>query len=377
MTAYLADTPATYDALGLKRCDIKAWEDGIRTDPNANSFEWWYFDARLEDGSALVITFRTKPYMSPQLPLQPMLTINFDRPDGTQVERELHFSPEEFSASTDHCEVRMASNVFAGDLHTYRIHVEDEEITAEVTLRGTVPPWRPETGHIYFSTGETDKGQLFAWLPSVPDGTVEATVTHNGTTETIRGVGYHDHNWGDVPLNQIFHHWWWGRAKIGPYAVISAFLTAEEAYGSATVPLFMIAKDGQVIADDAKFITFSTSDANVDEVTGKPVANQQIYDYDDPAAHFRLTWNRERTIVQRNFIDDLHGKQLEAARAAGFDSSYLRFTGTATLERLEEDEIVEAHTAPAIWELMYLGHASHARIAYSSVGSGNDQEGES
>ncbi|HEY0700948.1 MAG TPA: lipocalin-like domain-containing protein, partial [Micromonospora sp.] len=247
MTAYLADGPGAFDALGMKHRDIQPWEDGIRTDPHAHSFEWWYFDAHLADGSALVITFFTKQMLSPYLPLQPVVTLNLDRPDGTHVQRELHFSPEEFSASTERCDVRIGPNVFTGDLHTYRIHVEDEEITVDVTLTGKVPPWRPATGHLYFDDGTADNRHLFAWLPAVPDGTVEATLTHQGSTETIQGVGYHDHNWGDVPMNQIVHHWWWARARVGPYTVITCHITAEAAYGGDPVPVLMIARDGQVI----------------------------------------------------------------------------------------------------------------------------------
>ncbi|UIX29254.1 lipocalin-like domain-containing protein [Streptomyces sp. GQFP] len=357
MSAYMADAPAAFRSLGLERGAVKPWEDGIRTDPSEHSYEWWYFDSHLEDGSSLVIVFFTKHLLSPHQPLTPMIEIELDRPDGTSIKRELVFAPGEFSAATDNCEVRIGPNAFAGDLGTYRIHVEDAEITADVTLTRAVPSWRPETGHMYFGDGEGGPEKLFAWLPSVPEGAVEATLTLNGTTETVRGTGYHDHNWGDAPMNQLIHHWWWGRAKVGPYTLISSYITAEEAYGSDEIPIFMIAKDGRILADDARHLSFSTSDTHLDEVTGKPVAGRQVYEYTDPDAHFRVTWRREQDIVRRNFIDEFQGAQLEAARAAGFDSSYLRFTGTATVERLEGGEVVESHTAPAIWELMYFGHA--------------------
>jgi hypothetical protein len=26
------------------------------------------------------------------------------------------------------------------------------------------------------------------------------------------GSGYHDHNWGDVPMQTLMHHWYWARA---------------------------------------------------------------------------------------------------------------------------------------------------------------------
>ncbi|WP_432066236.1 lipocalin-like domain-containing protein [Streptomyces sp. C10-9-1] len=357
MPAYMADTLPAFRALGLERGAVKPWEDGLRTDPNEVSYEWWYFDAHLEDGTALVIGFHTKHMLNPAGPLSPMVIVDLDRPDGTNIKRELVFSPEEFSASEQGCDVRIAANTFAGDLRSYRIHVEDEQFSADVTLTRTAPSWRPETGHMYFGDGQGTGEGLFAWVPTVPEGTVEATLTVDGVQETLRGIGYHDHNWGDAPMNQLIHHWWWGRAKVGPYTVIASFITAEEQFGADTIPIIMIAKEGRIIADDGKRLTFSTADTHTDDYTGKPVAARQVYDYAGPEGHLRVTWNREQDILRHNFVDDLDEARREAARAAGFDPSYLRFTGTATVERFEEGEVVETHSAPAIWELMYFGRA--------------------
>ena len=39
----------------------------------------------------------------------------------------------------------------------------------------------------------------------------------------------------------------------------------------------------------------------------------------------------------------------------GLASSYDRMSGQVTLERLENGQVVETVTAPALWELMYFG----------------------
>ncbi len=58
----------------------------------------------------------------------------------------------------------MASRPGTLRVATYRIHAEIDAVTADVTLTGQVPSWRPETGHILFGD---DQPKLFAWLPSV------------------------------------------------------------------------------------------------------------------------------------------------------------------------------------------------------------------
>ena len=48
---------------------VETWEDGLRADVNRGFFEWWYFDAHLDDGSTVVITFMTKPILERKGPL--------------------------------------------------------------------------------------------------------------------------------------------------------------------------------------------------------------------------------------------------------------------------------------------------------------------
>lgn len=43
------------------------------------------------------------------------------------------------------------------------------------------------------------------------------------------------------------------------------------------------------------------------------------------------------------------------AKLIGFSGSYLRFEGMATIEKIEDNKVVEKITEPAVWELMYFG----------------------
>ncbi len=96
-----------------------------------------------------------------------------------------------------------------------------------------------------------DDGLEFAWLPSVPEGKVEGTYTVDGETRHASGVGYHDHNWGNVSPLKVIHDWYWARGHAGPYSVIASYITAHERYGYSAIPILMIAKDGRIVADDA------------------------------------------------------------------------------------------------------------------------------
>ena len=37
--------------------NVSPWEDGLRTSGDRNEFEWWYLDAKLDDGSVFCLLY--------------------------------------------------------------------------------------------------------------------------------------------------------------------------------------------------------------------------------------------------------------------------------------------------------------------------------
>lgn len=70
----LADRPADYDRLGISPVDVAQLEDGQRIGTERGRYEWWYFDAHLDDGATVVVVFFTKPNVSPNSPLAPRVS---------------------------------------------------------------------------------------------------------------------------------------------------------------------------------------------------------------------------------------------------------------------------------------------------------------
>jgi hypothetical protein len=345
----LADEPQDYQRLGIERGRVAAFEDGMRT-----NYEWWYFDAHLDDGAKLVVVFYTKLFTGTYGPLNPTIGIDLDLPDGRSLNKQVAFDPASFTAAKDRCDVRIEDNTFGGDLHTYRITATLENVSVDVTLVGQVPAWRPGTGHMYF--GEGDERRLFAWLPSVPQGTVTASYTVDGREHHTTGIGYHDHNWGDAMMPELMHDWYWARGKVGGNTVIASYITAEEKYGYSPITIFLLAKDGQIVTDDTSKVAFSTAGVSTDQVTGKPVADVTTYDYRDGDERYQVTFTRQKTILQARFIEDMKPEERVLAEQLGFDGAYMRFTGDLALHHESAGTPPSQETEEAIWELMYFGH---------------------
>jgi CrtC N-terminal lipocalin domain len=352
--AGVANSPEDFARLGLSSTSIEPWEDGARTDDSSGTYEWWYFDAHLADGAKLVVVFLNKDLAQPQKPLSPLLRIDLDLPDGQRFEKLIDFPAAAWSAAKDRADVRLGDNRFTGDLHTYRIQATADGISVDVTLTGEIPAWRPATGYMLF--GER-RSLEFAWLPAVPQGAVRVTYTVAGEEHETTGIGYHDHNWGNVGLMKIVHDWYWARGQAGPYSVIASYITSAKRYGFEPIPIFMLARDNVVIGDDPAKVAFVREGIYTDATTGKPVATTTRYIYEDGEDRYVVSFTRTRDLSLNRMIDGVKGLKHFAARLAGFDGAYLRFAGDIEVSHHRGSQLMETHQDEAIWELMYFGHA--------------------
>lgn len=349
------DDDLHYEKMGLRRDRVELWEDGARVSGAKGEYEWWYFDSHYPDGTILVIIFYSKMPISVNGPIKPLSTVELTLPDGTKMSEEVYADIKESYYAKDKCDIKIGECLCQGDLSHYDVVFKGKKISARLTLDGTIRSWRSQTGSIFFGDNEE---HYFAWLPAVPEGKAVADVTYNGDKSIhLEGSGYHDHNWGNISMLKLMHHWYWGRAKVGDYKIISSWITAERKYGYKDHDVFMIAKGGDILGDNSNHtLKFMPEDRYIDEYTGKPVYNKIIYEYTTESNEkYRITYERHGDINKTCFADVLPKPMGILARLVGFDGGYLRFEGTATVEKLENGVAIESVSDPAVWELMYFG----------------------
>lgn len=346
-----------YKKLGIKPDRILQREDGLRTSGKFGEYEWWYFDAKLDGGYSLVIVFFSQPVTAATVGYAPSVYFSL-KGRGNEILEEVSAPIEECMFERKRCYAKIGNNVIEGDLRNYTVHFENERINCDVTLKGLAKSYRHKTGHIFF--GEK---KYFAWLPTVPEGKVEADINIEGSEYHFEGSGYHDHNWGNVGMFWLMHHWYWGRAKVGDYQVISSYITANEEYGYEHFPIFVIYKNGVRLGCDIDAIKYEQRDEEFDPITQKHYHKTLVYDYNDKSNHFRVTYNAENiieTFVAAEGEGTARAKasktMLKLVKLMKLSPSYIRFTGKVTLERFEGNEVVETVVADnAIWEQMYFG----------------------
>ena len=172
--AWMASSKGEYTRYKLSETNLQKWEDGLRTTESKGSYEWWYFDSKLNDGSSLVITFFTGPIASFSEGFKPYATFTHTKANGEKYDSKVYPINNDYEFSKEQCDVRIGKCTFKGNMKEYEIYWTDENIEAKIKLKGNVPSWRPYTGHILFNTNK-----LFAWLPSIPEGNVSVDIKSN------------------------------------------------------------------------------------------------------------------------------------------------------------------------------------------------------
>ncbi|MGO4185256.1 hypothetical protein AB4Z17_29230 [Paenibacillus sp. TAF43_2] len=113
----LAHKIEDYKRIGITK-EPAVWEDGMRTDGQAGSYEWWYFDAEYTDGTKIVVVFYTKNEFDVKGDACPTIRFDLTLPDGRHISKKI--SEEKGSAiraSKQKCDVKIdRSSVISCDI---------------------------------------------------------------------------------------------------------------------------------------------------------------------------------------------------------------------------------------------------------------------
>jgi hypothetical protein len=177
-------------------------------------FEWWYFDGHLDTGETFVGVFLDPNFTTGK----PGVAFSLYSPDWkkqtilkTLGENEMQSSIEDVDII---CPLGFVKRV---DHKTYHVQWNMEGITADFMLTTLAPGWRPTGGD-----GVNEDPLNFFWAVHQARNRIEGTITKDGRTRHVTGIGYADHNWGKKPLNEITRKWVWGRILSGEYTIIYA-----------------------------------------------------------------------------------------------------------------------------------------------------------
>ncbi len=229
---------------------IQPKDDALHIDmKKKGTREWWYFDARLENGYTVVGFFRAKHERTGKTGVE----ITIYKPNGEKTQKVIDYNPSDFKASQDLPEVQIGKNYIKVDysnkeLPNYEIFLDEGEYGLHLKYTALVHGWKPGNGYIEFG-----KSNYFGWVIALPRADVEGTIKVDNETIKVKGIGYHDHNWLNFNFAMIIDYWYWGRIYSDNFTIIFAYIKCNKRMDNYPIQVLMLAKNENVILSTGEY----------------------------------------------------------------------------------------------------------------------------
>lgn len=269
---------------------FKPEDDALHIDLNKKeNFEWWYFDARLEGGYTAVGFFRAAHERTGKTAVE----IVIYKPDGNRLQKFVNYKRSDMNFSREIPDIRIGHNYLKvdyknKDLPVYEVYLDEDNLGIHLKFTAKVHGWMPGNGKTEFG----DKG-YFAWCVPFPRAVVEGNIRIDDKILPVKGIGYHDHNWGNINMARYLDYWLWGRLYSENFTLCYAYIKCNKKMDNYAIQVLMLAKNEEII--------LSTGEYNL---------TQDNFQYDKKAANeypkkltFKIPNQLETTLEVREIID--------------------------------------------------------------------------
>ena len=211
--------------------------------------EWWYFDARLDNGFMVVCFFRAKHERTGKTGVE----ITIYKPDGEKIQNIYDYSREDLKVTKKDANLSIGKNYIKVDttnekLPSYEIYLDEGNYGIHLKFKALVQSWIPGNGYTQF--GEMGH---FGWCIPLPRAEVDGTIKVDGETISVKGIGYHDHNWLSFNLVRVVEYWYWGRIYSENFTVIFAFIKSNKKMDNYKIKVLMLAKGEKILESTGEY----------------------------------------------------------------------------------------------------------------------------
>lgn len=293
-------------------------------------FEWWYFDAAFNNGEHFVCMYSTND--TRLQPRQPSVRTNIYCANGDEIWECKPYKNEDVTVSYERCDARFGDEycIDCGDyyeLYTY-INGNGAKLKFYPVLQGWSRPADP---------------QLMGWTIAIPQGRVEGELYKGGSVIPVKGIGYHDHNWGHHSMGDIFKNWYWGKIHTDDFCVDYGIIIPKNGEKPLTAAIAMD-KDGMIFSPDISGDTF-TAEVSLENISQEP---EMGYDFakkinlkvSDEKAKIEITIDIERIVMREKAINRP-------------SESVYRYIGKEVTKLTKETE-TKVYNTSSLHEIVYL-----------------------
>lgn len=295
-------------------------------------YEWWYMDASFDNGYSFVTSWQII-HAKVKGTLTPIRLIQFAiyDPQGKKTSRLPFFTEENSNASKTSCDVVYGNNHIKGTYPKYEVEFMEKDAGCKLTFENLTQGFRnPPDGVTYFSK---DPERYMGWAIAQPKAKVTGVLILDGKEIPVSGTGYHDHNWGNTMLIDIYNFWHWGRIMTGDYTFVYSVGESSKITGSKPVSALVSFK-GHDLVDLTDKLYGDYSDLVLDKETGVNYPKTLVLRPESPNVTGTIT-NKVKELVEN---DALPGME------KGAGNGYLRFLSDCDVKLNVKGEKVESQS---------------------------------
>jgi len=276
-------------------------------------YEWWYMDASFDNGYSFVTSWQIiHAKVKDKLTDIRLIQFAIYDPQGKKTTRLPFFTEQNSNSSKTTCDVVYGNTHIKGTYPKYEVEFLEKDAGCKLTFENLTQGFRnPPDGVTYFSR---DPARYMGWAIAQPKAKVTGTLILDGKEIPVSGIGYHDHNWGNTMLIDIYNFWHWGRIMNGDYTFVYSVGESSKITGSKPVSALVTFK-GHDLVDLTDKLYGDYSDLTLDKVTGVTYPKTLVLRSESPNVTGTIT-NKVKELVEN---DPLPGMD------AGAGNGYLRF----------------------------------------------------
>ena len=226
-------------------------------------------------------------------------------------------------ASRETCDVKMGDNHLHGEIPKYEIHFRSDDLGGDLFYENLTQGYRNPPDGIAVLGQEPVR--YMGHVVAQPRAKVTGKLILAGKDIPINGEGYHDHNWGNVPLENTLEQWYWGRIFIPNYTMVYAAVP-----GGGVLHMFK----GEKLLITSSDMTAEPADFATDAVTGVKYPQRLPLKVDDPKVKGEII-HRLRTVIESPQQPQLSTSPLR----------YFRFLSDCDIKLVADGEKIDVATS--------------------------------
>ena len=297
-------------------------------------FEWWYFDAALDNGDHLVVMYSTND--TRLHPRRPSVRTNIYEANGNEISKIQEYSISDVSFDYEKCDAKMGDEYCRDGGGYWEIYTNIDGNGARLKYTPTTPYW-------VVGKDEVEMAMIpMGWTVACARATVEGVLIKNGKEVPVKGVGYHDHNWGYIKVGGAFKHWYWGKVHTDDLSIDYSIVIPKEGDPMPTI-----------LAVDTERVVFD------------PLANPQrsceLYDIKtEPVMGFtfanllKLKGSSGGVEIELEIkLDHIVWRERPAKELEPYAESALRYVGNEIL-KVRRNGVEKVYNTSSLHEVVYL-----------------------